>query len=124
MWQNIAMPRWLPIALAALAGIGLGLFYGWVVSPVEFSEITPEALRIDFRTDYVLMVAEAFRLEGDEAAAARRLAILGGRPPGILVAEAYTYAEQAEYPADDLAYLQELAVALQAWQPLPGTVDP
>jgi len=124
LWQNNSMPRWLTIMLALGLGIGLGLVYGWFINPVQFTEITPEALRIDYRTDYVLMVAEAYQAEQDEEAAARRLAILGSQSPGLLANEAYTYADQANYTEEDLVVLQELVLALQAWQPIPGTTLP
>jgi hypothetical protein len=118
------MPRWIPILIAALLGLALGLFYGWKIDPVQYTDITPDVLRVDFRTDYVLMVAEAFRAEQDPAHAAQRLAVLGSVPPALITGEAYDYARQAGYPADDLTAIQELAVALQTWQPIPGTSVP
>jgi len=118
------MPRWLIILIAALLGLTLGLVYGWVIEPVQYIDITPDALRIDYRTDYVLMVAEAFQAEQDSALAAQRLAVLGSNPPALITGEAYDYAQQSAYPVDDLALIQELSVALQTWQPIPGTNMP
>ena len=118
------MPRWFFILIAAALGLSLGLVYGWIINPVQYTDITPDALRIDYRTDYVLMVAEAYRAEQDPALAAQRLAILGSDPPALIAGEAYNFARQTIYPADDLAPIQELAVALQAWQPIPGTSLP
>jgi len=124
MWQNTAMPRWFPIFIAAALGLALGLIYGWAINPVQYTDITPDALRIDYRTDYVLMVAEAYQAEQDPALAAQRLAVLGSDPPSIIAGEAYRYAQQSAYPADDLTLIQELEVALQTWQPIPGTSLP
>ena len=118
------MPRWVSILLATLLGIVIGLLYGWVIDPVQFTDITPDALRIDYKTDYVLMVAEAYQTEQKEEVAARRLAILGSQSPALLVGEAYNYARSAEYAEADLALLQELSFAMQAWQPIPGTTLP
>jgi hypothetical protein len=115
------MPRWIPILIAALVGLALGLFYGWKINPVQYTDTTPDVLRADFRTDYVLMVGEAFRAEQDPALAAERLAVLGSEPPAQIAGEAYDYARQSGYQADDLAAIQELSVALQTWQPIPGT---
>jgi hypothetical protein len=115
------MPRWIPIFIAALLGLALGLVYGWRIDPVQYTDITPDVLRIDYRTDYVLMVAEAYRAEGDPALAAQQLAVFGSEPPAIIAGEAYDYARQSSYPAEDLTLIQELTVGLQAWQPLPGT---
>jgi len=124
LWQNTRMSRWIPILIAALAGLALGLFYGWKVDPVQYTDITPDVLRVDFRTDYVLMAAEAFRTEQAPALAAERLAVLGSDPPAQIAGEAYDYARQSGYAAEDLAAIQELSVALQTWQPVPGTELP
>lgn len=118
------MFRWLPILLATILGIALGLVYGWVVEPVQYTDITPDALRIDYRTDYVLMVAEAYHTEQNPALASKRLAVLGSQAPALIVGEAYNYARQSGYPTEDLTYMQDLAVALQTWQPIPGTSLP
>ena len=115
------MPRWLSFLIALALGISFGLVYGWVINPVQYTDITPEALRVDYRTDYVLMVAEAYHAEGDPALAARRLAVLGSEPPAAIAGEAESYARQSGYPSDDLTLIQDLAVALQTWQPIPGT---
>jgi hypothetical protein len=118
------MPRWFPIFIALGIGITFGLVYGWVIDPVQYTDVTPDVLRIDYRTDYVLMVAEAFRAEQDPALAARRLAVLGSEPPAAIAREAENFARQANYPSDDLTLIQELSVALQTWQPIPGTSLP
>jgi len=118
------MPRWIPILLFFIVGIVLGLVYGWVIAPVQYTDITPDGLRIDYRTDYVLMVAEAYRSEQDPALAARRLAVLGSQPPASIVEVAYDYARQAGYEASDLTTIQELSVALETWQPAPATPVP
>lgn len=118
------MPRWLPILFFIILGIALGLIYGWVIAPVQYTDITPDGLRIDYRTDYVLMVAEAYRAEQDPALAARRLAVLGSEPPAVISGEAESFARQAGYPSDDLTLIQELSVGLQTWQPIPGASLP
>ena len=118
------MPRWLPILFFIILGIALGLIYGWVIAPVQYTDITPDGLRIDYRTDYVLMVAEGYRGEQNPALAARRLAVLGSESPALIAGKAYEYARQAGYESDDLALMQELVVALETWQPVPGTALP
>lgn len=118
------MSRWIPILIAALLGLALGLVYGWRIDPVQYTDITPDVLRIDYRTDYVLMVAEAYHAEDDPALAAQRLAVFGSEPPAHIAEEAYDYARQSTYPAEDLTLIQELMVALQAWQPITETSPP
>ena len=118
------MLRWLSIIITAILGIALGLFYGWKIDPVQYTDITPDFLRSDYRTDYVLMVAEAYQVEEDPALAAQRLAVLGSQLPAAIAEEAEAFAQQSEYPVEDQNLLQELTVALQAWQPVTGTSQP
>lgn len=124
LWQNTSMRRWIPVSLAFVVGVALGLVYGWFIDPVQYTDLTPEVLRFDYQSDYVLMAAEAYRMEQDPAAAARRLAVLGSEPPAWIAEQAYEYARQAGYPTDDLTLMQGLLVALQTWQPLPATTVP
>lgn len=107
--------RWIFILLALLAGIGAGLAYGWVLDPVEFFDLTPDTLRADYKTDYVLMTAEAYRVEQDPGTAARRLAIFGAQSPSAIATEAFDYARANGFPDSDIALLQELVTAMQAW---------
>ena len=118
------MPRWILILIAASLGLALGLVYGWVIDPVQYTDITPDALRVDYRTDYVLMVAETYQAEQDPALASQRLAVLGSDPPALIAGDAYNFAKQSAYSTDDLTLIQDLAVALQTWQPIPGTSLP
>ncbi|HSB00906.1 MAG TPA: hypothetical protein VLE49_09680 [Anaerolineales bacterium] len=110
--------RWLFIILALLAGIGIGLTYGWVIDPVDFFDLTPETLRADYKADYVLMTAEAYHAEQDPGLAARRLAIFGTQSPSAIAAEGLDYARANGFSDSDLALMQELVTALQAWSGL------
>ena len=107
--------RWLFIVLALLAGIAAGLAYGWILDPVDFYNLTPDTLRADYKADYVLMTAEAYRSEQDPGQAARRLAIFGSQSPVSIASNGLAYARLNEYPDADIALLQELVTALQAW---------
>lgn len=112
------MSRWFLFLIVVLLGGVLGLLYGWVVNPVEYVDTTPDSLRADYKSDYVLMVAEAYHIEGDLAQAARRLAILGGTNLTENVREAMVFASQAGYANTDLELMTRLAGDLQAWDPL------
>jgi hypothetical protein len=107
--------RWLFILIALALGIGLGISYGWFVDPVEFFDLTPDTLRADYKTDYVLMVAEAYRTEQDPGLAARRLAILGSKSPSAISSEGLEYARANGFADTDIALIQELVTAMQAW---------
>jgi hypothetical protein len=103
------------IVLALLAGIGIGLTYGWVLDPVDFFDLTPDTLREDYKADYVLMTAEAYRVEQDPGLAARRLAIFGTKSPSAIAADGLEYARTNGFSDADIVLIQELVTALQAW---------
>jgi hypothetical protein len=107
--------RWLFILIALVAGIGIGLAYGWFIDPVEFFDLTPDTLRADYKADYVLMVSEAYRSEQDPGLAARRLAILGSRSPSAIAAEGLAFARENGFADSDIVLIQELVTAMQAW---------
>jgi hypothetical protein len=107
--------HWVFILLALILGAGLGLAYGWYVDPVDFFDLTPDTLRPDYKADYVLMTAEAYSAEQDPGLAARRLAIFGTKSPSAIAAEGLTYARDNEFSDEDIARMQELVTALQAW---------
>lgn len=109
--------RWLLFILSIIVGIGLGMYYGRVISPVEFVDTVPSTLRADYRADYTLMVAETFFSEQDAEAAARRLALLGSEPPAMIASAALDFARQNGYAPTDIQLLQDLTLALQVWQP-------
>ncbi len=108
--------RWILFALSILVGIALGLIYGWVISPVEYVDTSPDSLRADYRADYVLMVAEIYQTEQDPGKAIRRLALLGGATlPHEIAAEALQFAQTNPYSPQDILLLQNLSLALQIY---------
>ncbi len=67
--------------LAFLAGLGFGLFYSWVISPVRVVDSAPVALRADFKDQYRSAIAAAFAGTGNLERARARLALLGDLDP-------------------------------------------
>ena len=97
------------------------MLYGWVVNPVEYVDTTPQTLRVDYKSDYVLMVAEAYSSEQDLAKAVTRLAVLGSEMPAEIVRQAILFAESQGYTDADVALMSSLARDLDTWNPtLPG----
>lgn len=115
--------RLLLFSISLLLGLGLGLVYGWVIRPVQYVDTAPSSLRADYRTDYVLMVAEAYQAEGDIDLAAQRLAQLGPATPAAIVDEAVAYANRQGFAASDMELLSRLARDLNA-APVPATASP
>ena len=71
------------LALVALAiGVGLGLLYSWVISPVQYTDTGPNALRADYQAAYVQLAARAFAVDGNLGRARTRLALLGWADAG------------------------------------------
>jgi hypothetical protein len=108
------MSRWFRFLIAILVGIVLGLVYGWVISPVRYVDTSPDTLRVDYKTDYVLMVAEAYQHEKDLAQALRRLALLGETAPVDITYQAIQFARQYGYNDGDINRMQTLMDDMQA----------
>ena len=60
----------------AVLGVVMGLFYSWVISPVEYVDAPPYALRVDFKDEYRALVAAAYLYSNDLLRAEDRLAQL------------------------------------------------
>ena len=103
--------------IAIAIGTAAGMYYGWVLNPVEYIDTAPDSLRIDYKTDFVLMVAEAYQADQDLGLAVRRLGLLGDRPPMDIVVEAVLFAVENGYAEADLTIMQSLADDLQTWNP-------
>lgn len=115
--KNMFNSRWARFIVAIIVGIGLGLLYGWVIDPPEYTNTSPSDLRQDFKTDYVLMVAEMYQAEGDAQAAVRRLAYLGDQEATKTIQTAIDFAnEHTDYPQGDLRLIQSLLEGIQTWQ--------
>ena len=100
-------------------GLLLGLLFGWVIRPVEYIDTAPEALREDFRSDYVLMVAEAYIVDRDLELARFKLASLGSHPPLNYVIDAIDFGVKNGFNKIDLQTLNLLAVDLRSIPPAP-----
>ncbi len=105
------------IILAAVIGIAAGVVYGWVIDPVEFTNLTPSLLREDYRADYVLMVAEAYHGEINADVAARRLAVISSEAPAVIVTNTLDYAHLNGFNENEITNLQELLSAMQTYRP-------
>jgi len=110
--------------LSILAGVGIGLAYGWLVKPAGYGGTQPATLRADYKTDYVLMVAEIYQKEGSEALAAHRLSELSSDSPIRTVQAAILAARQLDYSQRDMDTLAHLADVMQNWAPVQAGSTP
>jgi hypothetical protein len=111
-YERTAMSRWTLFFLIILLGLGLGLVYGWVINPVSFQDTTLNNLRIDYKTDYTLMVAEVYHQDNDLEWALNRLTLLEDATPLTSVENALRFASQAEYTLPDMFLLRDLHNAI------------
>ena len=115
MMQKQTISRWIKVLPFFVLGLAGGLIYGWLVDPVKYVDTIPGYLSQDYRTDYVLMVAESFVATKDDENAVHFLGLLSPQPPSFTVAEAITYAETAGYAPGDLAFMRILMEAMQSF---------
>lgn len=90
--------KWVLGVGALILGLALGLFYGWVISPVQWIDGESAQLREDLRVDYLRMVIDSYSLNQDENLAVARYETLRefaentvekvGADPGTVEAEA------------------------------------
>ena len=66
------------LMLAGLAlGLGMGLYLGWIVWPVEYYDTDLGSLRPNHKLDVAAMTGAAYELDGDWERALARLNALG-----------------------------------------------
>jgi hypothetical protein len=71
---------------ALILGLLLGIFYGWVIDPVEWSDAAVSHLREDLKVDYLRMAIDSYELNKDAGLANSRYSELGENADEILQA--------------------------------------
>lgn len=99
--------------LTIAIGISAGLVYGWVINPLNQAEVTPRSLRMDYKTDYVLMVAEIHQADQNVTEAVTDLEFLAEKDPLDLVDRAIAYAKQLGYLQEDIDKMDHLSVSIK-----------
>lgn len=101
------------IILALLVGLGLGLAYSWLISPVTYVDANPALLRADFKDQYRVVIAASYKASHDLARARARLNLLSDTDPvGELSAQAQRMQGAGE-SFDTTQPLAQLATDLQ-----------
>ncbi len=106
----------LAIVVGLALGVGGGLAAGWSF-PINPVKTDPVALSPEWQSDWVLMTAQAYSLDGDLASARQRLALLGEGDPGARVAGRGEEAIAEQLPPAYIGALARLAAALGAHMP-------
>jgi len=105
------------LLICLIVGAALGVYYGYVVSPVQYTDTEPASLRQAYKDDYILMTAAIYSADNDLPAARERLANLGFKDVGAAVAQATQRYIQAGSSPADLRRLVYLAVAFKTVTP-------
>ena len=58
-----------------ILGLAVGLLYAWGISPVVWDNATPDLLRPDFMSNYILWVAEQYANDGKQDEVHKRLGV-------------------------------------------------
>ena len=66
----------LPLILGLILGFSAGLYYSWVLNPVEYVDADPRSLRADYKQEALTVIAGAYAATGDLSRARARLALL------------------------------------------------
>ncbi|MEJ2210364.1 MAG: hypothetical protein P8129_15200 [Anaerolineae bacterium] len=72
--------------LTAVVGLAGGLYYTWMIDPVEYYDVWPDSLRDRDKALYLALVGDLYAHEGDLARAEARLATLGVAADGPTLA--------------------------------------
>ncbi len=116
--MNEETRQWVARAAVGVAvGAALGVVIGCRLWPVTYTNTSPDSLRADYHDEYVLMIATAYEVEGDQERARERLAWLDPEEPAAPVIElAERLIEQGDREKD-IVRLARLARALGATAP-------
>ena len=104
--------RWFLFLLMIALGTGAGLYYSWILQPVDFVDATFYHLRSDYKADYVLMAAEIFHNGGPLYKAMMQLELLGEDSIDEAVSNAIESGETLGYSAIDMEMLYQLQRAV------------
>ncbi|HEX9091702.1 MAG TPA: hypothetical protein VF831_09450 [Anaerolineales bacterium] len=109
----------------AVLGIAAGLLYAWVISPVQYIDAPPYALRAGFKDDYRALVAAAYLYSGDLLRAQDRLVQLKDDNPAQSLALQAQQAMADGHPEEEVRALGLLTLALaQGITPQPSPNPP
>lgn len=105
--------RMIHLLLALLVGIGVGLAYSWILSPVTYVDASPDILRADFKDQYRRVIAASYASTHDLGRTRARLELLGDTNPiGELNAQAQRMVAAGE-SAEAIQPIAQLAQDLQ-----------
>jgi hypothetical protein len=103
---------WFPVVIGIALGLAGGLYYAWIVNPVEYVDTAPNSLRADFKADYLALIASAYAGTNDLARARARLALFSELDPSTELAALAQQRLAAGFGEVEAAALARLAADL------------
>lgn len=92
-----------------LIGVGLGLSYAWLVSPVQYIDTEPRTLAAPYKEQYRKIIALAYQVERDIGRARERVLLLDADDPVRVLAAQAQRMIAADAPAEEARALSILA---------------
>lgn len=117
------------VLLGLILGLVGSLYYTWIIDPIVFVNASPARLTVAEQEEYIIMVAQAYAVDGNWPRAQQRLAALNDSDmPGTLEQLLERFVREGRPPdlLRDVAQMAQQAgsssraVALFAPTPLPG----
>ncbi|MCG2784703.1 MAG: hypothetical protein L6461_06320 [Anaerolineae bacterium] len=102
-----------------LLGLALGIVFAWLVSPLEYTDTSPDSLRADFKDEYRYLIAASYKVHGNLDRTLARLSLLGDPDPAVALGEQAQRYLAADAPVSAARVLADLAEVLQNPQTLP-----
>ena len=100
--------------VAIVLGFAIGLLWGWVIQPIEFTDALPKVLHADYQREYLRMTIDSFTVNSDTALATQRWNNLGPSAQQRL-------AEISVAPGtQDKAAIDTFGQLMQATAPMPA----
>ena len=111
--------RYIWFLLMIIIGAGIGLYYSWFIKPPDFVDAVFLNLRQDYKSDYILMVAEIYDMDRNRLEANHRLdAILDqNETKEWLLQNAIKNAEGLGYDPVDLRKMNQLFEVITGLKP-------
>ncbi|MFN2147878.1 MAG: hypothetical protein ACK2T2_05760 [Anaerolineales bacterium] len=107
------------LLIGLLIGLVAGLYYSWVVNPVEYVDSAPSSLRQNFKDDYLALIASAYAHTGDLQRTRARLASLQLDDPASALSRLAQSRLAEGRPESEVLALAQLAAVL-GQRPVPG----
>lgn len=119
------LEKWFPLVFGVILGLALGLYYAWVVNPVEYLETAPAALRDEYKATYYNMIALAYVSTGDIEQAQFRLAQIPDPNHASTLSQLAQTRLAEGFPENEARALAMLAAALgERSAPFAATTSP